>query len=399
LVDIFTVRENFHLSRTGGIKRAGFLVDHRRERKLARQWLTAVDLHIDPDTPIADLGLGEKSLVAVARLLAQNADVLILDEITAALTRKESEWVLREMRAIAERGPAIIVVSHRQHEIVEHCDRVTIVRDGIVEYSGPTPTLAELHALMEKGHEHQFSYEPLPDIESRPPVLSLRRASGAGAGPVDLEVRSGEVVGLVGSLASRLYSIGHVASGRAKIESGSRELRHRNGTRRRAPHAAFVPEDRRAQGILPLIAVDGNLTISALSRFARWGWITNRAVQADVAVNMKSLNVRPADPSITIDSLSGGNQQKVLMGRAAMEEPDLYVLCEPTRGVDVATRRAIYEFIARVRRSGSAVIVITVDVDDALAVSDRIGVVENGRIIGVWSRNETSATQLLERVS
>jgi ribose transport system ATP-binding protein len=396
LVDTMTVRENFHMSRAGGLTRSGFL-DAKRERAATKAGLDAVGLDLDPETPLADLGLGVKSLVAVARLLAHDADTLILDEVTAALTRKESEFVLAEMRKVANRGPAIIVVSHRLHEITEHCDHVTVIRDGSVAFSGPTPALPELHALLEKGHEHAFHYEALEPVAQRAPALELRGAIGAGVGPIDLTLEAGEVVGLVGSLSSGLYSIGHLAAGRAALKGGERVLRPRE--QGATPRCSFVPEDRKSQGILPLLEVSANLTVSAQRLSARGGWISRRGEREQVSRSMQRLAVHPADPDLPIDSLSGGNQQKALMGRVALLEPDLIVLCEPTRGVDVTTRRAIYNFIDEVRRDGTAVLVVTIDIDDAFAVSDRIAVADAGRIVEVMPRQATDPIQLLERLS
>jgi ribose transport system ATP-binding protein len=395
LIDILSVRENFHLARNGGITRLG-VIALRRERRGALEALRAVHVDVDPETQLTELGLGLKSLLVVARLLADDADVLLLDEVTAALTRSESDRVLTEMRRIADSGRAVVMVSHRLHEVVEHCDSVTVLRDGAVAYSGATPEMGRLHELLESGGEHDYAHRPHKGSSERPVLLDLSNVASDAIGPIDLQVRGGEVVAVIGSLSSGLYDIGHLAAGRMPVRSGRRTVASRHGMK---PRCAIVPEDRRAQGILPFLEVAANLTVSAQNRAGRHGFLKTGIERSLVRHSMQMLSVQPPDPSMKIESLSGGNQQKVLMGRSGLVDPDLLVLCEPTRGVDIRTRRAIYEYVDSVRGSGAAVLVVTIDVDDALAVGDRIAVVENGRISDVLNRAQADTVNLLERVS
>ncbi|MEV4420143.1 sugar ABC transporter ATP-binding protein [Patulibacter sp. NPDC049589] len=395
LVDALTVRDNFHLSRRGGLTRAG-LVDVRRERGAVTNALRAVNLDLDPETPLSELTLGTKSLLAVARLLANDADVLLLDEVTAALTRRESSWLLTEMRRLADEGRAVIVVSHRLHEIVEFCDEVTLLRDGSVAYAGPTPDLRGLHAMFESGGARP-AREAGAEPRTGPVALRLDTVSRGEVGPIDLTVRRGEVVSVVGALSSGLYELGHLAAAATKPASGRRALSGREpGTPARC---GFVPEDRKALGILPRLDVAANLTISAERRVFPRLWAGPASERRSVDVVMDDLSVHPRDPTMKIEDLSGGNQQKVLMGRTQLLDPDLLVLCEPTRGVDVGTRHAIYEYIESARASGAAILVVTIDVDDALAVADRVVVIESGSITSTHHRDEVDPVALLEKVS
>jgi ribose transport system ATP-binding protein len=390
LVDALTVRENLALGRKG-VRRAGVLIDHGRERARARRELAAVSLDVDPDTTLSELSLGEKSLVAVARMLAEDADVIVLDETTAALTQGESAWLLTRMQEIAGRGAAVVLVSHRLHEVVEHCAATTLLRDGEVAHSGPTPDIDALHGLFVGGAG--WARDTVPAPSQGPVRLALRGVEADGVGPLDLEVRAGEVLGLVGPLSSRLYRVGHVLAGHLAVDAGERRVTPREGGRRE--RTAFLPEDRKLQGILPLLEVGTNMTISSLPSVSRASWLSRGGERGAIERAMKLLDVQPPDSSLRIDALSGGNQQKALLGRAMLCDPDVYVLCEPTRGVDVGTRHAIYRFIADRRAAGAAVVVITIDPDDAFAVCDSIALVRDGRVAPPRSCSQITTVDLL----
>jgi ribose transport system ATP-binding protein len=394
LVDMLTIRENLRLSRGSAPTRFGF-VRTREERSSAARELHAVELDLDTDTAVGDLGIGEKALVAVARVLAHDADILILDEVTAALTRKESTYVLAAMRTVANHGRGVIIVSHRLNEIVESCDAVTVIRDGRVAHAGSTPTVGELHDLL-SGQRESSVPKNLAKARTRAsrPVLSLRQAVGAGVGPLDLELYAGEVVAVIGSLASGLYGVGHLVAGVSPLESGERIFTDASSS----GSISLVAEDRHRQGLLVGLSVDVNMSISAWRKFTRATWIRRDLEHSAVAHEMGELDVRPNDPKLKIETLSGGNQQKVLLGRASMNGSEILVLCEPTRGVDVATRQAIYDFASRVKQSGGTVLVITIDFDDALAMADRILIMQDGAITDSVAREAADATELIRRV-
>jgi ribose transport system ATP-binding protein len=391
LVDGLSVRENLLLMHPETLG-AG-IIALRRERRRAAEALGEVGLDLDPETPLRDLGLGQKSLVAVARLLMNETQILILDEITAALTHVESRFVLSRVRDLAHRGASVIVVTHRLREVTEFCDWVTFLQDGRVTHSGSTPSASDLHELFTRRREGSEAQVP-PGPEG-PVLADLRGAIGDRVGPVDLTLHAGEIVGLVGTLASNLYAIGHMLAGRAAIYGGERVVR---GPEDPAGTVALVPEDRRAQGLLRSLEVSVNASVTALPKMSRLGWVQRGRERDAVASAIAALDVRPQDTSTKIESLSGGNQQKILIGRAAMSRPDVYVLCEPTRGVDLATRHAIYDFIRSVARGGAAVLIITIDPEDALAVSHRIGVVVNGSISLVRAARELDLANILEEL-
>jgi ribose transport system ATP-binding protein len=399
LVEVLTIRENLQLS-VGGLTRLGFLLNHGKERTAAREMLKTVRLEADPEVEVGDLTLGERSLVAIARLLSSDADVIVLDETTAALTRAESEWLFGKLKPFTDAGGALVVVSHRLHEIVENCDHVTLLKDGKVEYNGKTPSLHELHDMFVSASGVSSARE-IADIHGRAAGSTvLLNAVGARANRInsfDLQVHAGEVVGLVGSLASALYDVAYLLAGRGDLREGLIQRQRRNGGD--GGTVGFLAEDRQRTGNLTGLRVEENLTVGALSKYSRWGWIKRSRERAAVAEAISEMTVVPPRPEALISSLSGGNQQKVLFGRAMLADPDVYVLCEPTRGVDVQTRLLLYGFIRQMAAGGAAVVIATVDVDDAMAVSDRIAFVAGANVESPRAVSGIYVDELLARLS
>ena len=389
LVDGLNVRENLNLDR-GGITWFGTVIRQRAEFDEAVKSLANVHSNLDPELPLVELSLGEKTLVATARLFNKTIDVMVLDETSAALTRRESDWLYREARRFADDGGAVLVVSHRLREITDHCDEATVMRDGAVVFSGAMPKLHELHELMAAGSidEAVSDYVPAKDAV---PVVSMIGARTDLVGPFDLAVAPGEVVALVGPLSSNLYQVGHAIAGKSALVAGKRKIL--DGI------VAFVPENCQSQAMLPGLSIAENMTISAIKKISRLGVIGSAKEKQSVAGQMSALDIQPQDPDVIATLLSGGNQQKVIMGRAALTHPRCYVLCEPTRGVDIKTRHAIYRFIRRVSSEGAAVVIITIDVDDAFAVAHRIALVRgHGQVETPQPRVALTVEHILEEV-
>jgi ABC-type sugar transport system ATPase subunit len=229
------------------------------------------------------------------------------------------------------------------------------------------------------------------------PLLIADAARTSRAGPVALTVERGEVVALVGPLSSRLYQVGHLLAGKDKLTSGLLKVHAR--AQGRVGKLGFLPEDR-AHARLAGLEVSVNLTIAAVKDgAARAGWIGRQAEDALVDQGMRMLDVQPDDPGLKIEALSGGNQQKVFIARASLANPDVIVLCEPTHGVDVQTRAVVHSFIRECADDGKGVVIVTVDIDDALAVSDRVGIVRDGGVSNLVPIGDVSAEWLLAEAS
>lgn len=405
LVNALSVRENMRLT-LGPIERFGALLDHRAERRATRSALGRVHLDVDPETHLVELSLGERTLVAVARLLELGARVLVCDEATAALTPSDADLLHKHLREEAEQGNAVMIVSHRLSEIVEQCDSVTCLRDGKILHSGETPTLERLHELIAgtrvKAEEAAEVALATETPAGGKPVLEAREASHVGKdgrriGPVNLVVKPGDAIALIGPLSSGLYDVARLLSGHLATTSGSVVV---GGPGDGATAVVgLLPEDREAQGLLPGHEISSNMILSSLDRFTGWtGRVKSREVAIAVDERIEQLEIKPKDRNAIVHTLSGGNQQKVLVGRVSLQQPDVYVLCEPSRGVDVGAREAIHKFIRDERRRGAAAIIVTTDADEALETCEKIAPVSDGALGEVKDRSEFSLTDVLQEV-
>jgi ribose transport system ATP-binding protein len=385
LVDDLSITDNLQLGRPA-LRLVGPFLDRGAERGAAEAALDAVGVDLDVSVPVAELSAGEKTLVAIARAFAQGARILVVDEATSTLTGADARRVVDTLAASARGGATVIMVSHRLSEILDATHRVVLLLDGRVAADRSTAGMgrSDLVELL-ASHERSKSGARAPDAIARPvgddqrsrrpvgaPVLELVGARGGHAGPVDLEVRAGEIVGLTGTPGSGLHDIGFLAYGSMPLTGGHRFLRG-NG------RAALVPPHRESQGGFGALDVRSNLTISRLSRWCRYPWlIDQRRERHESTAMVDRLDVRPRSISADFEVLSGGNKQKVIFGRALLKDAALYVLCEPTRGVDVDARRAIYELIESLPDEATGVLVVSSDPEDLFAVCDRVAVVSGG---------------------
>ena len=389
LIEWMTVAENVGLAR--GFARSSFfgragVIDWARSAKAARDALSLVGCDIDPDTRIQSLSRTEKSLVAIARALAVDCDFLVLDEPTASLPADEVERLFAAMRSLKARGVGMIYVSHRLDEVFRVADRVVVLRDGHLvgeeEIALTTPArLVEMIVgrstfdAFHKGHR-----EPGP---VRVAVSGLKTTQ---AGPVDFEARRGELLGLVGLRGAGQESIGRALFGAAEhqgaiaLDGETLDLP--------SPYAALsqgiglMARDRGEESVAPSLSVRENLFLNpgALGRSPFSPLSPGAEAQKAIGLGAQ-LDIRPNDPALPIEGLSGGNQQKVVVGRWLATERRLLVAEDPTAGVDVGAKAEIYGLIARALDNGLAVIVVSTDFEEVAQICHRALVFNRGRIV------------------
>lgn len=358
---------------------AGTILDTAAEQRSAVQALSTVGLDIPVVTPVGDLSPGEKTLVAIARAFSRGARLVFVDEATSTLPPKDSTRVIEALEGIVARGATVIMVSHKLNEILHATHRVVLILDGELaadreveglDRSGLVELLAQHErAVAEKSETDESRRRPLGDV-----MLRMEGARAGRAGPFDLEVRAGEVVGITGLPGSGLHDIAYAAHGALNLSGGKRRL---------APgiHTAIVPPHRETQGGFNDLSVRDNLTISNLKKWRTpFGVLAISRERADSQALVDSLAVVPGREDAEYGVLSGGNKQKVVFGRALLREAGLYVLCEPTRGVDIQARSDIYELIDELKAKNAGVLVISSDAEDLLAVCDTVSVVSEGRL-------------------
>ncbi|MFI2432934.1 sugar ABC transporter ATP-binding protein [Streptomyces sp. NPDC018693] len=384
LVEWMTVAENIALS-TGYPRRAG-LISWRRTRERATEALRIVAGHLDPDAPIAGLPPAERSLIAIARALAARAQLIVLDEPTARLPAADCARLFRVLHALRDRGHGILYVSHRLDEVYEVADTFAVLRDGHLVSHGSLTEHTPARLVHDIIGEELPDHRPATAPAGGPAVLTLDGVRTAGAGPVDLELRVGEVLGLVG-----LSGAGHMDLGRAlagcrpliggRAVLGDRPYRPRTVADAVGLGVAFVPGDRQREGCLAELTVRENLLANprAGGRSAP-RWISPRRERGEAATLIERFSVRPRDSEAPIATLSGGNQQKVMLGRWLRVELRLLILEEPTASVDIGAKAAIHRLLDEALAAGLAVLLISTDFEEVAGVCPRALVFVRGSV-------------------
>ena len=375
-----TVADNIYLGRE--FRGALATVDRRAAARAARALLERHGIALDADAMVGSLGVADRQLVELARALSTDARILILDEPTAVLSIAEREKLFDVIHSLRERGLLILYISHRLEEIFEIADRVSVMRDGslVATRAKADLTESELVRLM-TGREVSAPQPPEPIPAGSRTVLSL---SGLAADGSVVEIRQGEIFGLAGLVGAGRTSIAHRIAG----------LRPRSGftaaldgaplpddpARVLQAGVVYMTEDRKRDGIFGPLAITSNATAAALKRFSSAGFLRLRRERAVAGEMLRGLRLVAASLDTPIASLSGGNQQKVLFARALMTAPRVLICDEPTRGVDVGAKEEIYGVLRRLAGEGVAIIVISSELNEVLALSHRIAVVRDGRI-------------------
>ena len=403
LVAGLSIAENIALGT--GYPRGRALISWRRTRRRAQDALALVGADLDPATRVSDLGRTERSLVAIARALVVDADVLVLDEPTASLPVDETHRLFTVLRGLRDRGLGLVYVSHRLDEVFEIADQMTIMRDGRVVADGPVAgTSPEQVVEVIVGRKPVPPPPPAPRSEVRS-VLTIIGVVSERVGPVDLSVRAGEVLGLVGLSGAGHVELGRAIVGALPVYAGTMTLDGAAYNPTGVPTAVgrgigFVTSNRADEGLAPDLTVRENfLPNPGLLGRRAWRVRGHRAEQASAAALVRTYGVRPADPELPVVSLSGGNQQKVILGRWLSTAAQVLVLEEPTAGVDVGAKHEIYSLLDEALARGVAVLLISTDVEEVAAVSHRGLVFKDGRIVREIPRESMSVASLVSYAS
>jgi galactofuranose transport system ATP-binding protein len=391
LCENLSIGENVML---GNETRGAFGIKWAKTHDRARLVLQELGLgHLDPRAPLSSLSLAVQQLVAIARSIVSNTRVLILDEPTSSLDANEVEVLFGVMRTLRDKGVAILFVSHFLDQVYAISDRLTVLRNGqfVGEYLTHEINRSELIAQMIgkdlsslKGMEHAR------ELDQNAPREEFARLDGVGAKgiiePTTLTLNKGEVLGFAGLLGSGRTELARLITGADRADTGTisiggKPVRLRTPDAAIAQRIAFTSENRRDEGIIGDLSVRENLVLAVQ---AKRGWlrrVSRKEADALVETYIKRLNVRPADPDRPIKNLSGGNQQKVVLGRWLATEPELLVLDEPTRGIDVGAKSEISEVILELAGKGLSVVFISSELEEVVRLSDRIAVLRDHRLI------------------
>jgi simple sugar transport system ATP-binding protein len=392
LIPVMTVAENVVLASE---PTKGPLLDVAGAERRVRELSERFGLAVDPRARVEDIGVGQQQRVEILRVLHRGAELLILDEPTAVLTAQETAELLRVLRGLTEQGVAVIFISHKLGEVLEVADRVTVLRRGrkidTVETKGATE--ASLARLM-VGRDVLFRLEKAPgDAGERPaPVLTVRdleaeddRGLPALRG-LSLEVGAGEIVGLAGvdgngqsELVEVLAGLRHPTAGAIRLQG--RDVTHADVREALAAGIGHIAEDRHRRGLVLDFTLAENLALRDYRRLARFGLLSPRRMRERARPLLEEYDVRGGRPDALAASLSGGNQQKVVIAREIAEQPALLLAAQPTRGLDVGAIEFVHRRLLEQREAGRAVLLVSLELEEIRALADRVLVIFDGRIV------------------
>ncbi|PCB39849.1 sugar ABC transporter ATP-binding protein [Pseudomonas aeruginosa] len=401
LLPTLSVAENLFLHDLP--RRAGW-IDRRRLRAAAREAMAQVGLEaIDPDTLVGDLGIGHQQMVEIARNLIGDCRLLILDEPTAMLTAREVDMLFEQVERLRERGVAIVYISHRLEELARISQRIAVLRDGRLVCVEPIERYdADQLVTLMVGRELGERFD-LGPRQTGAPLLRVERLSRRGkVHEVSFEVRAGEIFGISGLIGSGrtellrlIYGADRADGGQVLLGDPPQRLSLRSPADSVRQGVALITEDRKGEGLLLDQSISANLALGNLPALARHGVIDRRREEALARRQVEALRVRCADTAQAVGELSGGNQQKVVIGRWLERDCQVLLFDEPTRGIDVGAKFDIYALLAELTRRGKALVVVSSDLRELMLICDRIGVLSAGRMVDTLERDAWTQDALL----
>ena len=401
LVPTLTVAQNIFLKREPR-RAAGLVIDDAEAVRRARAILDELGEDIDPTTPVEQLSVGMCQVVEIAKALSKNARILVMDEPTSSISEAEVERLFNFVRKLKANGLSIIYISHRMSEIFSLCDRVTVMRDGENVLTDQCANLS-MESLIDamlgesagssmhwKSRSHSLGTEPALEL-----VDLAREGHFSG---VNLTVYPGEIVGLAGLMGSGRTEIMETIFGLHSASSGEVRVQGRlvNGIKQAIEAGvALVPENRRTQGLVLSHSVLDNFVLPNLKRFKRWLWVSLPSALQSVRKSIDALSIKTDQPFQTVGLLSGGNQQKVVLGKWLARAPRVLLLDEPTIGVDIGAKSDIVELVRQLASRGTAILVVSSEFEELLAMSDRLVVVRDGCVSQILDRQDIESEETL----
>jgi len=400
LIPYLSIMENIFLGREFKLGKTPF-VNWKKMRSEAERYLKQLGMDLDPRTIVEELSVGQQQMVEIAKALSMQADILVLDEPTAALTDREIEKLFEVIAALKAKGVGMIYISHRMEEIFQISDRITVLRDG--KYIGTRKTketdMDELVRMM-VGRDINDRF---PKIEITPGEERLR-VEGISLGQklrdISFSVRSGEILGLAGLMGAGRTEVAKVLFGVTPATQGKIFIDGKEATIRKPIDAigagiALVTEDRKHEGLILSLSIRENLSLPNLAKLSVSGFMKRSKESVLSEETIEKLHIRTPHAEQVVGALSGGNQQKVVIGKWLATKPKILILDEPTRGVDIGAKKEIYDLMNQLAKEGVAILMISSELPEVLGMSDRIIVMHEGRVTAELSREEATQERIM----
>ncbi|ENN87476.1 putative sugar ABC transporter, ATP-binding protein [Rhizobium freirei PRF 81] len=399
LAEHLTVTESLFLGRE--VTRFGVL-DRKHMRAETRRVLDLLGSHVDENALISTLSIADKQMVEIAKAISRDARIVFMDEPTAVLSREETNFLFRQVRKLRDQGTSFVFVSHKLDEVMELTDRVTVLRDGQWVKTSPTSLLdGESIAQLMVGRELSSLYPAKnePDVDEKV-VLSVSALSTGYVRDASFELRKGEILGFSGMIGSGRTELMEAIVGLRSRASGEVVA---NG-QTVPPHdvhaaidagLAYMTKDRKSKGLLLNSGMAVNLTLQSLDRHGKFGYLSASSEADALTRARRRFDIRVRDGNIVAGRMSGGNQQKLLLAKVMETEPQIIIIDEPTRGIDVGTKQQIYHFISALARDGHSIIVVSSEMPEVIGLCTRIAVMREGHIVGMLEGDEISEQEIM----
>lgn len=399
LVPVMSASENIFM---GEFIRKGWVCDHKKMNEMTRALFKRLKVNIDPEVLIEDLTTGYQQIVEIAKAVSKNAKVLIMDEPSAPLANAEVDAMFEIVRMLKKEGVTIIYISHRMEEIFTISDRVSVMRDGkyIATRNTSETNKDELIKLM-VGRELSETYPQRPQNDNST-ILSLHNLTGNGVHNISFDVKKGEILGLAGLMGAGRTELAQLLFGYRPIISG--EILYKDKALHiRCPSdaiqngIALIPEDRKLLGLVLEMSIKENISMPLLKEISAKGVVKEHQENAIAKQYMDELKIKAASMNQMAQSLSGGNQQKVVLGKWLSTKPEILILDEPTRGIDVGAKQEIYKIMVDLVKQGKTIIMISSDMEELIGMSDRMVVLCRGQVSAIVEKDEFTQENILKK--
>jgi len=399
-----TVAENIFMTRE--LTNRVFHIDHGQQERRAAEFLDRLRAGIRPDMQVEDLRIGQQQLVEIAKAVSLNARILIMDEPTSALSAAEVEVLFKVIADLKQQGVAIVYISHRLEELIRIGDYITVLRDGQITGQEEMKNVDTQWIVRQmigsdaKDFAKADDHKPGAEVFRAEDICLPRATGGLSVDHVSLSLKAGEILGIYGLMGagrSELFDciMGRHGQATGKIFIEGKEVRERDTARRIRRGLALIPEDRQREGLVSILSVAANLTLASLRRYAKLVHIDGADERRAVSSMIKELSIKVADPNNEVTSLSGGNQQKVVIGKALLTDPKVLLMDEPSRGIDVGAKADVFRTMRKLSRDGLGILFATSDLDEVMALSDRIAVMSNGKLTGLFDRAQATEAMVV----
>lgn len=381
----------------------GGFIDEEKMYTETKKIFEDLDINVDPRKRMNTLSVSQKQMVEIAKAVSYDSKVIVMDEPTSSLTEKEVDHLFRIIRKLKEKNVAIIYISHKMEEILQISDDVTIMRDGkwiSTEPAADLTTDSIIKMMVGRDLSNRFperSHKPAETILEIKGLTSLYQPS---INDISFELRKGEILGVAGLVGAKRTDILEAIFGMRKISQGEIYL-HGKQCKNISPQIAMengfamVTEERRATGIFDKLNVNFNAVIANIGKYVKNGLLHSKNMEADTKWVIDSMRVKTPSQKTQIGSLSGGNQQKVIIGRWLLTKPDILLLDEPTRGIDVGAKFEIYQLMNNLAAEGKGIVMVSSEMPELIGITDRILVMSNGRVAGIVNAKETSQEEIM----